>query len=309
MIAARELSLRFGRHRVLRDITLSVQPGERVALLGLNGAGKTSLIRCMLGLVPFEGQLAVAGYDVRREGLRARHSLGYVPQRAPAFDGTLEEVLAFFSRLRGIDPAEVEQRLAALGLDLAGHAAKPVRALSGGMLQKLLLALALAARVRLLLLDEPTANLDPAARREFLKALSAVDGETTILLASHRLSDVQAVASRLLVLHHGRLAFDGRLQDLRQAVEAASTLWLEIPRACREAAARRLAAQYPDALVKSNGNGLGLRIPPRERAAALGALREAGIAVENLWTEAPSLHDILASTLGLDTPPEEGASP
>ncbi len=309
MIAARELSLRFGRHPVLRDITLSIQRGERVALLGLNGAGKTTLIRCVLGLLPFQGQLAVAGYDVRRDGLRARNSLGYVPQRAPAFEGSLEEVLQFFSRLRGIDPAEVDRRLAALGLDLAAHATKPVRALSGGMLQKLLLALALAARVPLLLLDEPTANLDPAARREFLKALSAVEEETTILLASHRFSDVEAVAGRLLVLHQGRLAFDGRLADLRQAVEAASTLWLKIPAAAREAAARRLAARYPGTVVSGNGNGLGLRVPARERALALSELEEAGIPVENLWTETPSLHQILEQALGLGAPPEEEASP
>lgn len=309
MIAARELSLRFGRHLVLQDITLSIQRGERVALLGLNGAGKTTLIRCVLGLLPFQGQLAVAGYDVRRDGLRARNSLGYVPQRAPAFEGSLKEVLQFFSRLRGIDPAEVDRRLAALGLDLAAHATKPVRALSGGMLQKLLLALALAARVPLLLLDEPTANLDPAARREFLKALSAVEEETTILLASHRFSDVEAVASRLLVLHQGRLGFDGRLADLRQAVETASTLWLKIPAPAREAAARRLAARYPGSLVTGNGNGLGLRVPARERALALSELEEAGIPVENLWTETPSLHQILEQALGLGAPPEEGASP
>jgi ABC-2 type transport system ATP-binding protein len=82
------------------------------------------------------------------------------------------------------------------------------------MLQKLLLALALAARVPALLLDEPTANLDPQARKEFLRALAAVPRETTVLLASHRLADVEAVADRVLVLHQGRLAFDGRLTDL-----------------------------------------------------------------------------------------------
>lgn len=214
MITARGLSQRFGRHVVLDRVTLSVASGERVALLGLNGAGKTTFMRCVLGLLPFDGELTVAGHNVRRDGLLVRGSLGYVPQRAPHFPGTLSDVLEFFSKLRGIAPDDVARQLGALGLDLGAHATKPVRALSGGMLQKLLLALALAARVPVLLLDEPTANLDPQARKEFLRALAAVPPETTVLLASHRLADVEAVADRVLVLHEGRLAFDGRLTDL-----------------------------------------------------------------------------------------------
>jgi len=214
VIAARSLSKRFGDHVVLDGVSLTIARGERVALLGLNGAGKTTLIRCLLGLLRFEGDLTVAGHDVRRDGLLTRRRLGYVPQRAPHFEGTLSDVLEFFSKLRGLAPDDVARQLGALGLDLDAHATKPVRALSGGMLQKLLLALALAARVPVLLLDEPTANLDPQARKEFLRALAAVPRETTILLASHRLADVEAVADRVLVLHQGRLAFDGRLTDL-----------------------------------------------------------------------------------------------
>lgn len=237
MISARAVSKRFGDHVVLDEVTLGIGRGERVALLGLNGAGKTTFMRCLLGVLSFEGDLTVLGHDVRTNGLLARAALGYVPQRAPHFDGTLAEVLEFFSRLRGIAPPDVTTQLGALGLDLRAHATRPVRALSGGMLQKLLLALALAARVPVLLLDEPTANLDPHARKEFLRALAAVPRETTILLASHRLADVEAVADRVLVLHRGRLAFDGRLTDLwtespsvDQLLEAALGLsGLELP--------------------------------------------------------------------------------
>lgn len=219
MIAARGLTARIGGRVVLDDVTLSIAPGERVALLGLNGAGKTTFMRCLLGLLPFEGRLSIAGHDVRTAGLLARASLGYVPQRAPHFEGTLAEVLDFFCRLRDIVPREARERLVSLGLDVDAHAAKPVRALSGGMLQKLLLALALAARVPLLLLDEPTANLDARARKEFLRLLAGVNGGTTILLASHRFTDVKAVADRVLMLRDGRLAFDGPLAGLRHRVQ------------------------------------------------------------------------------------------
>lgn len=297
MIRATALRKRFGHHEVLQGVDLHVEPGERVALLGLNGAGKTTLIRCLLGLIPFEGDLAIAGCDVRGHGRETRERLGYVPQRAPHFDGSLAEVVAFFTKLRGADGAAVAEQLAALGLPLAQHGDKPVRALSGGMLQKVLLALALGAHVPLLLLDEPTANLDPRARREFLRAIRGVDRTTTILLASHRLEDVEAVADRLLVLHHGRIAFDGSIADMWQRVGAAVTLWLEVPHEARDTARDHLSSRCALHTVISNGAALGVRVDRDARADVVVALRDAGIAVADFWTESPSLHDLLEGAL------------
>lgn len=214
MIAARGLTKAFGAHRVLDGIDLEIGPGERVALLGSNGAGKTTFMRCLLGLLPFEGALRIAGIPVGPGGREAKALVGYVPQRAPHLDGSLAEAAAFFAALRGTDPARVEHWLRELGLSLEEHGDKPLRALSGGMLQKTLLALALAADVRVLLLDEPTANLDTRTRREFLSALNRVAPDTTVLLASHRFADVTAVADRLLVLHDGGIVFDGTLEAL-----------------------------------------------------------------------------------------------
>ena len=149
MIDGRAITKAFGRHRILDALDLRIDAGERVALLGLNGAGKTTLMRCMLGLVPFEGTLEVAGADVQTDGRAARAALGYVPQRPPHFEGTLDEVVSFYARLRGVPMSRVRDRMADLGLDLDTHGAKAVRALSGGMLQKVLLALALASEVPL----------------------------------------------------------------------------------------------------------------------------------------------------------------
>jgi ABC-type multidrug transport system ATPase subunit len=219
MIRACNLTKRYGGQAVLDRLDLEVKRGERVALLGLNGAGKTTLIRCLLGLVPFEGRLEVAGFDVALEARAVRERVGYVPQRVPWLDGSLGEAVEFFSRLRGIEPGAVAGELNRLGLDYEAHRSKSVRALSGGMLQKVLLSLALASRVPLLLLDEPTANLDPPARRDFLEALGRVDREVTVVLASHRLSDVRAVADRIVVLHRGKVAFDGGVNALEDCME------------------------------------------------------------------------------------------
>jgi ABC-type multidrug transport system ATPase subunit len=298
VIRAEGLTKRFGAHLILDRLDLSVARGERVALLGLNGAGKTTLMRCLLGLIPFDGSLSIAGQDVRTNGREARARLGYVPQRAPHFDGSFAEMIEFFTRLRDIEPAAVESRLEKLGLAPAEHGEKPVRALSGGMLQKVLLALALGADVPLLLLDEPTANLDPTARREFLRALRSVNHDTTILLASHRFADVEAVADRLLVLHGGCIAFDGGVADLRDRVGDAVTLWVKVPANLRDGARRHLESLALPAVL-SNGSAIGVRVDHAARADVLVELRKQAIPVEDFWTEAPSLQDLLEDVLGL----------
>jgi ABC-type multidrug transport system ATPase subunit len=300
MIRVHGLNKRFGRAPVLDGIDLAVERRERVAVLGMNGAGKTTLIRCLMGLTDFRGTIEIAGRDARRKGREARARLGYVPQRAPHFDGRLVEVVDFFCRLRGVDPVAAHRRLAELGLSMEEHGAKPVRALSGGMLQKSLLALALAEDVPLLLLDEPTANLDARARREFLRMLRRVDDETTILLATHRLSDVEEVADRLLVLHEGRIVFDGGMQELWAEAGSSVVLWIRVGEGERERARRELAGRWQGATVLANGSHLGLRVERESRADVLVALREAELSVEDFWTETPSLHELMERLLGSD---------
>ena len=297
MIHAHALAIAFGKNRVLDGIDLSVRPGERVAVLGLNGAGKTTLMRCLLGLVRFEGALEVAGVDVRRAGRNARARLGYVPQRAPQFEGSLAEVVEFFAKLRGVARADVEARLEQFELPLSHHADKAVRALSGGMLQKLLLAFALGNDVPLLLLDEPTANLDHRARREFVRALRQIDRSTTVLLASHRLRDVEALADRLVVLHRGRIAFDGSARALRSRAGAAATLWVRVAADSRPGANERLKTRLGIDTILSNGAALGVRGDTAVLADVLQELHAASIPVEEFWTEAPSLHDLLEGAL------------
>lgn len=297
MIAAAGLSRRFGDQRVLDGLTLSIAAGERVALLGLNGAGKTTLFRCMLGLITFDGELAIDGIAVDRRGREARARIGYVPQRPPHFPGSLGELVAFFSGLRGLDEGEVAARMAALDLSLAEHADKPVRALSGGMLQKTLLALATAARVPVLLLDEPTANLDPRARRDFVRALGEVPEGTTVLLSSHRLEDIRAVADRLLLLHGGRIVFDGSFAELEAEAGPGPTLWLELAPAGVEAVASAFEDDPRVRRLSRNGTRVGLRASAPDMAALLAELRASEVEILDLRTEAPSLERLLARYL------------
>lgn len=297
MIEARSLTKHYGALPVLENVSFQIGRGEHVALLGLNGTGKTTLIRCLLGITPFEGDLLVAGQSVRRANDAVRARSGYVPQRPPLFDGSLAEVVDFFARLRNASSQAVERRLRDFGLPLDTNGQMQVRDLSGGMLQKVLLALALAADVELLLLDEPTANLDARARSEFLDALRQINDETTIVLASHRLSDVQQVADRLIVLHDSDIAFDGSMEELRKTVGLEDTLWIKIPVALKERALYSLRMRCPFASTISNGAAIGVRADPRAWTDVLLAIRAAGIAVDDLRPEAQSLNGLLERIL------------
>ncbi|MEN8143879.1 MAG: ABC transporter ATP-binding protein [Gemmatimonadota bacterium] len=216
MIVARDLKKAYGEHVVLDGLSFDIPAGQRVALIGLNGAGKTTLLRCLLGLVAFDGVLTIDGLEACRshEGSEARRRIGYVPQRIPAFDLTVSEFVELMTGVRGLEADSLLGVLDDLGLSMAQVADKYMSSLSGGMLQKLLLALALGSEASILLLDEPTASLDPSARRDFFAGVARAPEDTTVLFASHRFEEIEQLADRVLLLHQGRLAFDGSVADL-----------------------------------------------------------------------------------------------
>ena len=297
MICAQGLTKAFGNHQVLDHVDLTIGSGERVAVIGLNGAGKTTLFRCLLGLTPFEGNLSIGDADVGQNGREARAHIGYVPQRAPHFDGTLAEMIDFFCRLRSTPIANVHRHLRGMGLEPDTHADKPVRVLSGGMLQKVLLALALGSNVSVLLLDEPTANLDPRARREFLKALKLVPADTTILLSSHQLADIEAVTDRVLVLHDHKLVFTGQLSELDRQLSDEVALWLDIPEEARGRASAALEeSEHVRGILGVNG-AVGVRVPGTAGADVVHHLRQLGVPIRDFWIERPSVEDFLEGLL------------
>jgi len=213
MIVCRGVGKRVGTREVLSGVDIRIERGERVALLGLNGAGKSTLLRCLLGLARFEGEIRVDGRSPSH--VLARDRIAYVPQRAPRFDVSLASFLRWFADVRGIDVEDVQRRAAGFGLDVVEHGPKVLTELSGGMLQKAVLAIALASGADLLLLDEPTANLDADSRDRLLRALQELEPRPTLIVTSHRRSDLAAIADRAIVLDEGRIVFDGPMADLR----------------------------------------------------------------------------------------------
>lgn len=294
MIRIRGLRKRYGEQVVLDGIDLDVEPGERVAVLGLNGAGKTTLLQCLLGLVGFEGAVEVDGRPVGPAGKEARRRIGYVPQRPPVFDMSVDSFLELFTDLRGAPVAPVRARLAEFGLDPKDVEHKELAELSGGMMQKTLLALALGAEVPVLLLDEPTASLDPSSRREFIRVLEGIDGERTLLFATHRLEDVESLASRVILIHRGGVVFDGTLRELWDRSGVGGELWLQVPPTSREAAGALLGdrASVRSAASDDSG-GIRVELAPGGAADVLDALRRRGIEVRELRALPPSLDEVM----------------
>ena len=204
MIRAESVRKRF-RTPVLDGVSFHVRRGERVALLGGNGAGKTTLLRCILGLIDFEGSLTVDGMDPRVLGPDVRLRVGYVPQRPPAGPFPVSAFLALVQGLRGVPDDAVKSSLLRMGLDPDTLQEHTLAELSGGMLQKTVLSVVLAAAPPVLLLDEPTANLDRAAREEVLTALRGLPSETTVLFSTHRDEDVDKLATRTITLERGAM--------------------------------------------------------------------------------------------------------
>jgi ABC-type multidrug transport system ATPase subunit len=211
VITARGLGKSYGAKAALRGVDLDIGPGERVAVVGPNGSGKTTLMRCLLGLVSFDGTVRIAGHDPIRDHAAAQVHVAYVPQRAPSLPVPVGELVRFWAGQREGDPSTLQACCRAFGLDLESVWTQRFPALSGGMQQKLLAAMALATRCPLMLLDEPTANLDPAARTEFFRSLAARDPAPALLLSSHRLDEVQHLVDRVLVFVDGELRFDDAL--------------------------------------------------------------------------------------------------
>jgi Cu-processing system ATP-binding protein len=214
-LAARHLTKRFGEVTAVRDLSFEVEAGETFALVGPNGAGKTTTLRMLLGLVrPDEGRIEIGARGLPPHDPRARRHLGYVPQRVEFPAGrTVEEVLGFYAALKGLPGAAT--RAALDRVRMLDHASRKASELSGGYAQRLSLAQALLGEPDLLVLDEPTASLDPQATWEFRVLLERIQREgKTVLLCSHLLSEVERVADRVMILVDGAAAATHRLEDL-----------------------------------------------------------------------------------------------
>ena len=277
MLSATGVSRQFGKGFMLEPLSFDVEAGEVVAVVGANGAGKTTLIKCLLGLIRFNGQVTVGGVDVSRDGKGARKLIGYLPQN-PAFhqDLTVAETVKFYGQLRGA--TEEDGRSAVEAVGLIEHADKQVGALSGGMKQRLALAVLKLGEPPVQILDEPATGLDVDARKD-LRAfiLEGRRGGKATLLSTHWLEDVPSTADRVLVLKDGKLDFLGPSSSMANG-GAGSRLQLRL-NGHTAAAGPVIEAAVSMAKVTQEGEWLTVQCRPEDKGRVLQALAVAGITI------------------------------
>jgi ABC-2 type transport system ATP-binding protein len=214
MIKIRNLKKKFGKIPVIDNINLSVKKSDRIALIGPNGAGKTTLIRIILGQYLFDGELTVFDKNPRHHREEILDRIGYVPQLPPPIQMNVGELVKFsasISRKSSLDA--IYQKAAELGLDIGENVKKPFQKLSGGMKQKLLIALALGRQPDILIMDEPAANLDPQGRQAFFLQLIRSMENITMLLSSHRVDEMINLINRIVEIDYGRVVQDEQIEQ------------------------------------------------------------------------------------------------
>ena len=298
LIDAWELHKSFGETRAVDGVSLSVAAGEIYGLVGPDGAGKTTVMRLLCGALTLDdGDVEIGGYDIRRQVERAREQIGYLAQRFSLYEElTVQENLRFFAEVRGLQPAQWAPRsqeiLAFVGLEPFRD--RRAGQLSGGMKQKLGLALALINEPRVLLLDEPTTGVDPVTRQDFWRLILPLlrRGNLAVLVSTPYMDEALR-CTRIGFMRGGRIISEGPPADLRRRLDGRILELAGSPDKLLVEMARRDPGVET---AERFGNRFHLRVAPGQAQAVLArlgpAIQAAGGTVEELAIIDPQLEDV-----------------
>ncbi|MFV1950562.1 MAG: ATP-binding cassette domain-containing protein [Nitrospinota bacterium] len=262
MIRVSNLTKRYGNNAAVDGISFGIRKGEIVGFLGPNGAGKTTTMRVLTSfLAPDEGTAVIAGFDVIKEPLELRKRIGYLPENAPLYlDMGVLDYLNFIAEIRDIPAGERGMRIKKIaylcGLDKVLK--KDVYELSKGYRQRLCLAQALIHNPDILILDEPTAGLDPNQIIEIRELIKEIGREKTVILSSHILSEVSATCGRVLIINEGKIVASGTPEELSNRATGKDKIYINL-KGQREAIETRLQSMSEIAsfrIIEENGGKL-----------------------------------------------------
>ncbi len=211
MIKVSNLSKKFGSHISLDNVNCEFKKNESIALMGANGAGKTTLIRSILGYYhPTNGEVSINGLDPIKQRTKVLENISFVPQLPPPIKLNIDELLQYISISAKVDTDKIIHYANEMKLDIKSNMNKSFFKLSGGMKQKLLIAISLAKKSDIIIYDEPTANLDPKARDDFYRLLQQNEQDKVLLFVTHRLEEVKDLVNRQIYMDLGKIVSDDR---------------------------------------------------------------------------------------------------
>ncbi len=299
MIRVRDLSKSFGPIRAVKDLSFEIHEGEVVGFLGPNGAGKSTTIKILTGyLAPSAGSATIAGMDTRGDITGIRGRVGYMPQNVPLYDDmAVLEYLTFICRLRGIPAKERMNkiRIVAGRCGIEPVVSRSIGTLSSGYKQRVGLAQALIHDPDILILDEPTSDLDPNQIVEIRNLIKEIGKQKTVILSSHILSEVQATCGRVMIISEGSLVADGSPDELLAGEHAADTVHIILQDVEVQAAVDAIKAIDSVTSVRPEGDGQFAVEAGKGRDIRADLFR---MAVDNnwvlleMWTEHMSLEDV-----------------
>lgn len=209
MIEVTNLTKKFGSHLSLDSVSCTFKDGDSIALMGANGAGKTTLIRSILGYYhPDGGEVLINGQNPIKERTNVLKDISFVPQLPPPIKLSIEELMHYISVSADVDKERIKYYANEMKLDINENMNKSFFKLSGGMKQKLLIAISLAKKSSIIIYDEPTANLDPKARDDFYRLLQQNEEQKTLLFVTHRLEEVKELVNRQIYMDMGKIVSD-----------------------------------------------------------------------------------------------------
>ena len=309
MISAQGVTRRFGRLTAVDSVSFEVQTGEIMGFIGPNGAGKTTTMRMLTGYIPVtEGRAVVAGHDVFEEPMSVRRKVGYLPETPPLYrELTVGAYLHFVAEIRGVPARERSRRIGLVmeQVGLSGWEDRILGSLSKGYRQRVGLAQAVVHDPEVLILDEPTSGLDPrqvVGIREFVQNLSE---RRTVVLSTHILSEVEALCGRAVVIHKGKIAADGTIDELRKAAGGGVRYRVELFGADPAAVATAVGGlNAVDQVVPMPDEGgwalLDVRAPADPRTEIARLATEQGWQIRAMEKHVPSLEEAFLAIVGAE---------
>jgi ABC-type multidrug transport system ATPase subunit len=292
-IQVSKLTKRFRDFIAVNDVSFDIERGETFALLGPNGSGKTTTLKCLVGLtLPTAGKITVDGLDVGRQARAAKRLMSFLPQRVGFSDQlTGREVLEFYCRLRRIPRVRIDETINTPDFHFNGFFNKAVSEFSGGMTQRLGLAVACLPDAPILVLDEPTVSLDPGGAIQFRDFLASMKRKgKTIVFTSHMLADVEQLADRVGIMVQGRLVAVQSIEGLRKELMRSARLRITLS---------KLDPQFVEAAERAGAidvtleeNSLVLTSSAENRLTILRSIEDSGGRIESFATEELSLEDM-----------------